>query len=199
MLEDPNFKNSYIIGLDGFTYADLEKAFASFLSKEYKKESQVAIDGIEKYQLSKIEALHILAYTGHSSRWINSKIREDKLDGNCKIFIENLDMALAKITPSDNMKLFHGTYGLWNGMVEGGIINVPNYLSTSIEDYESYPVVFRIQTTKENSKARDISTISNNKDEFEHLFMRGASFRVLRIEEIGKITYVELVENTNMV
>lgn len=194
MFEDQYFKNSYIVGLEEFTYAELENAFSSFLSKGYNNESHVVIEGIEKYQLSKIEALHILAYTGHSSRWINLKIREDNLDKNCNIFIKNLDLALFKIPPSNNMKLYHMTDDLWNGMVVGGIIKVPNYLSTSIEDYESSDVVLRINTRLEKSNARDISIISNNKHEKEHLFLRGSSFKVLKIEEIGKVIYVDLNE-----
>ncbi|SIT17115.1 ADP-ribosyltransferase [Belliella pelovolcani] len=199
MLEDPNFKKSYIVGLDGFTYADLERAYASFLSKEYNNESHVVIDGIEKFQLTKSDALHILAYTGHSSMWINAKIRENNLDRNCNIFIKNLDRALDKIPPANNIKLFHMTNDLWEGMIEGSIIKIPNYLSTSIEDYKNSEVVLKLQTARKGSKARDISTISNNKYELEYLFLRGASFRVLRIEKIGKITYVELVEYANMV
>lgn len=194
MLENKQFKDNYIITFDGFSYSQLEDAFSSFLSKGYNNESHVVIEGIEKYQLSEIEALHILAYTAHSSRWINSKIREGYLDRNCNVFIENLDMALAKIPPSNNMKLFHMTDYLWDGMVEGKIIEIPNYLSTSIEDYENSDVVLKIQTASKGGKARDISIISNNKYELEHLFMRESSFKVSNIKKKNKVTYVDMVE-----
>lgn len=195
MFEDQDFKGSYIVGLDGFTYAELEEAYKDFISSD-RKDDYVALEGLEKYGLTQVEALHILAYTGFSAKWINYRILDKTFNGdsNCLIFIENLDKALSKIEPARSMELFHMTGYLWDGIEVGAEISTPCYLSTSIEDFENSCVVLKIKAMALNSKARDVSTITNVKDEKEFIFLRNAKFRVIGINQGEKTTYVEMIE-----
>lgn len=194
MFENQDFKNNYIVGLDGFTYSDLEAAYMGYISPD-RKDGYVALGGIEQYGLTQVEALHILAYTGFSAKWINYKILDKSFnsDPNCLIFIENMDKALSKIDPPRSIELFHMTGYLWDGIEEGAEILTPCYLSTSIEDFENSNVVLRIKTLHSNSRARDVSTITNVKDEKEYIFLRNTKFKVIGIFR-EKTTYVEIIE-----
>jgi hypothetical protein len=94
MFENQSFKDSYIVGLDGFTFTELESAYRDYISSD-KKDGYVALGGLEKFGLTLVEALHILAYTGFSAKWINYRILDKTFhkDPNCLIFIENMDKA----------------------------------------------------------------------------------------------------------
>jgi hypothetical protein len=83
---------------------------------------------------------------------------------------------------------------LWDGIEEGAEILTPCYLSTSIEDFENSNVVLRIKTLPSNSKARDVSTITNVKGEKEYIFLRNTNFKVMGINQGEKTAYVEMIE-----
>jgi hypothetical protein len=189
-------KKEYIIDNDGMSYLELESAFQEILIDENNSESQVIIEGIESFDLSPDEALHVLAYTGWSAKWINSNIINGKYLRNisCLLFIENLDKALVKIQTVNNRIVYHMTSHMIDNFSVGDLLKIPFYLSTAKEDFENSNIVWVISTLDSNSRGRDISTISNNKYEKEVLFLRNSKFKLKNIRKEGDKTLMYLDE-----
>ncbi len=190
------FKKAFIIDFRNTTYQELEDSFDEILNGNDKINRHVCIEGIELYKLTRDEALHILAYTSHSAKWINHLIRVNHIHDciSCQSFIFNLDKALKKIPPTRANLLYRMIFSYSELPKYGDIIIVNYYLSTSIEDFGNTELLWRITPLKENSKGRDVSKITNNKEEVEVVFLRNSRFKVVEITSTANKTFIHLTE-----
>lgn len=188
-----NDKLNYIISRDGDIYTYIESAFEGCFTDNCP--DHIDISGMKKFGLTKDETLHILAYTGHSARWINSKLIDNSYKEccSCQTYIKNLDKALNKIEQTKESTVYHVTR--FNPFIEMDYFITNSYISTSPIPCESLGDVHWIITPlKDKSSAKDCRTITNFKDEIEVLLMRGTKLRKEKIEMFNNITCVYLKE-----
>jgi hypothetical protein len=198
----------YIIDNDGLTYSVIKKAFQKEMVKFNKKlaidEYGIQLSGIDENNLTDDEAIHILAYTGHSAKWINSIIREsvsiDSLPTNAKHFTSVLDLALSKIKPTTQDIVYRmDSYYSKNDAKKifkeklNKTITIKNYLSTDKEEYSNEEIIWIISTLP-NGNGKDISNITNNGSEKEILFERNTNFRVNEVNCKFGILYISMTE-----
>ncbi len=155
--------------------------------------NHIVLKGLFEYNLTDEEAFFILAHTGSYSSWINQPLRDgNAFDSVCKEeFATRLDNSLDKLPPFADKNVFRmdSPSGIkvevcsWFKENIGSIVNVPYFLSTSKENWESTEVTWDIQTMKSNSKARDVCLITNNDTEKEVLFKRNSTFMILSVNE----------------
>lgn len=165
------------------------------------------IKGLGKKGLDKIEEFSIYQYTSSFSRWININYRNgQEPDTNCKKEFSNLlDNALKKLDGFDDEIVYRMDSPYpekkeifkWFKSKKGSVIEVPNYLSTSKENYDNSPIVWKIKTLSANSKGKDISELTNNKFEKEVLFERNSCFYIKEIDELSSIIYLEEITKTS--
>jgi len=74
------------------------------------------------------------------------------------------------------------------------VLNMPCYLSTSIEDWNSTKVVYHIKTLVKDSHARDISRITNMAREKEVLFRKNTNFLIKGIAKTEHKLIIDLEE-----
>jgi len=191
-------KDEYIITVDGWSYRKIEIAFEKFLNPKYQDDARVSVKAMYEYNLTKDEALHVLAYTGFSAMWINSALKKNVLNSNHNKFVDFLDKALAKLPSTSFYKLFRMVSGnefeYAVSLEVGKEYIIPQYLSTAKEDYNNTDEVWIITTLNEESKGRDIENISNCRDEKEVLFVRGFKFKVVNYRKINDKRYFYLEE-----
>ena len=162
------------------------------------------LSGIQKNSLSNDEAFYILAYTGSSSRWLNSDLRNNVVVRNvCKqLYIDNLNNSLDKVAPFNNGIVYHMDSPSaedveildWFESKIGRKFKIPFFLSTSKEDYKNSPIVWEIETLKKESYGKDISNITNNKYEYEVLFRTESCFEIKRVNREKQYIYLKEVE-----
>ena len=146
------------------------------------------LQGMVENGLTEEEAFLILAYTGSSSGWINSDLREGKIlqEPDKVLFAKYLDYVLEKMPSFDSQVVFRmetpsgdaETVLKWFESKLGSTFVLPYYLSTAQEDYENSEIVWKINTLSQGSFGKNISNLSNNKYEKEVLFKRGAKFKI---------------------
>lgn len=170
----------------------------------YKKYDYVNFDGIDLHNLTDGEAFCIYSYTTSYSSWINGDIRNKKKMSICKeLYAQYLDKSLDKIPNYNNKYAFridtHSEYlkHNWEKVVVGDIIQIHHYLSTfqeyfSEDSIEKNSLVWSITTLELNSKARDISNVTNHNYEKEILFKRNSFFKVEKINISKRV--IDLIE-----
>jgi len=177
----------------------LNRAFKSWIddfAKDDSEESRVL--ALKELGLSAEDGFYIWAYTGSTSRWLNSDKRNcNEYSCNCKLnFANGLIAALLKIPPfagivwrweqaDDNLRKFN-----WFADHIGLTVTVPYFLSTSKDDVTGDPMLWKISTI-ENGNARDISRISNATCENEVLFLPESKFKILGVGEDLKTVFME--------
>lgn len=157
--------------------------------------------GIKENNLTDCEALSILSYTGSLSKWINSDLRiGNKVECACKIvFIENLDHSLSQLNPFNNRVVFRmdspsdtDCVLIWFNENKGIKVNVPYFLSTSKNVFDTHnDVTWEIMTMHRKSLSRDISNISNNKNEEEVVFKANSYFIIEKVNFETKKIYLK--------
>lgn len=158
----------------------------------------MVIQGMIDYKLSEEEAFLILAYSSHIGKYINAGIKYDKESSKCMTAIAKaLNAALGKMPSygSDvfRMNLYIGdesTELSWFKSKIGKVFNTPFFLSTSRENWGSCKVVWKIETLKDESLGRDISTLCQVPSEKEVLFMQNAKFLIREVDIRKGIVYL---------
>jgi hypothetical protein len=187
------------------------KSFAPWF-EAYKLGDQEILDnlkGMKENGLSEEEAFLVLIYTASSSSWINEEMREGiSVDCDCKSsIIRNLDNVLAKIKSHDNKVVYRMDNPLgdnakvlsWFSKAVTLKFTVPNFLSTSMENYENSPIIWKINTLVEGSMGKDISNLTNNKHEKEVLFRKDSCFEILEVDfEAAMISLNEVKSNDDI-
>lgn len=183
----------FIIDGDGLTLEELRQSMSHIL--EGANIENVNISGKEKFGLTEDETLYLISYTGHGAKWINLALRNDnwEQDKDKSNFVKMIDSALQKIPSVNNTTIFHATNSILPYSINT-IFPVKSYLSTSIDILDGYSFIWKISTKKENSNARDISSITGNVREKEILFVRKTEFIIVNIEKKNNVTYCLLVE-----
>lgn len=171
-----NNKKQYIID-DNTNYEILENEFDEKLSSDCCTYSEF----MKENKLTKDEGVHIFAYTGFSSKWINSALRDQNLTSNQEYFMNILDAALNKIPSVSKNKVYRSFFDYNSNKIyftPGEIISLSHYLSTSKEIFYNPTEVWEITPLSKNSKGRNIEKISNAPDEKEILFLRNSRFKI---------------------
>lgn len=186
----------YIVTYQGTTYQELEDSFAEILAGNEQINSDVCIEGIELYNLTRNEALHVLGYTSDSAKWINGEIRDNNIEDSpsCQSFIYHLDSALKKIPSTNSELLYRVMRGFHEAPKVGDILNIEYYLSTSLEDFNNSEVLWIIKPLPKESRGKDVRKITNNKDELEIIFERNTKFRTTEIQKISNRVCINLSE-----
>lgn len=186
----------YVVDYQNTTYQELDDAFAEILAGNNGINQNVCIEGISLYNLTRDEALHLLAYTAYSAKWINGKISNNATQHclSCQSFIYYLDKALEKIPSTTSELLYRVIHGYYELPKLGDSIVINYYLSTSLEDFNNSDVLWKITPLKKGSKGKDVTKITNNKGELEIIFCRNTRFRITEITEAANRTFVHLIE-----
>lgn len=170
----------------------------------YKENPKVNLDGIDMHNLIDEQSFCIYSYTSSCSNWINGDIRNKKKLSICKeLYAQYLDKSLDKIPSHNERHIFRmdtpDEYQIqkWKKTKVGEIIHIPYFLSSSKEnwDVESTDrswIVWKIKILASNSKARDISNLTNLDEEQEILFKRNSYFKVETVNIGQKV--IELIE-----
>jgi hypothetical protein len=188
-------ENNYIMDNDGSTYEEYENAFKEALkSTDERMLETVNLDGAIANHLTIEEAVYLMAYTGHSAKWINSSINTGQFekDASKANFVRTLDTALSKIPILESSVVYRMddcfSMEQMKSLEVGHVRTIKSYFSTSKEDWETTDIVWVITPLSNNSLARDISNITGFAAENEVLFGRGASFELTnKIEKDGKL------------
>jgi len=194
-------KENYIMDNKGLTYEDYEEMFEDIIANPDREVLEtINIDGAEVNKLNKKETIHLLAYTGHSAKWINSSINNNQFDTdiNKVNFVKTLDQALNKI-PSSNGSLLYRMDDVFSieeakSLIVGEAITIKSYFATSKEDWGNTEIVWLITPLVNNSLARDISNITGFASEKEVLFSRGASFKFKGKQEKNETLFLSFDE-----
>lgn len=167
------------------------------------------LKGMIENGLSEEEAFFILAYTGGTSSWVNSELRNSELPkSRCKReFVRRLNHSLSKMKSFNNDIVFRMDHPpgdknealSWFQKKVGSRFRIPYFLSTAKEDYENSEVVWQIRTRERNSLGKDISSLTNNKYEFEVLFQTGSSFQITRVDKEKSYIYLDEIEQNSKV
>lgn len=194
-------KNEFGISLKE-AYDKWKKNRANNKSTEFQN-----INGLSKKGLDKIEKFSIYQYTSTFSNWINHNYRNgQELDTDCKKEFSNLlDNALKKLDSFDDDVVYRMDSPYpekqevfkWFKSKKESVIEVPNYLSTSKDNFDNSPIVWKIKTLLANSKGKDISELTNNRFEKEVLFERNSCFYIKEIDESSSMIFLEEVNRTS--
>jgi hypothetical protein len=167
---------------------------------------QIVLQGLDEYNLSDEEAFFILSYTGSYSSWLNNDWRNGwSFDSKCKqYFAERLNLALDKLPCFNDEYVFRmdspmGTKDQvikWFHNQIKQVIHVPHFLSTSKDNYENTEITWHIKTMSNNSMARDLALLTNNKVEKEVLFKNDCYFQIVNINSEKGIIDMEEVPAT---
>lgn len=170
--------NDFIIDQDGITIEDFQDGLREFI--DGKEDDCVDVSGIKKYNLTEVEGVCLIAYTGSSSKWINQALRNDSINlNNDQLkFISQIDSALHKIPPHNGNIVYRMAEEHYSNYKIGQLFTLKSYLSTSVEIYDDADVVWSITLKSKETLARNIETITGMKNEKEVLFCRNSSFRV---------------------
>src|SRR5690554_6493415 len=98
---------NFIIDGDGLTFEELKDASNELFKGRIP--DNVDISGMNQFNLSEDDVLILLAYTGSSSKWLNSELRNGNWvnDKNKVAFVERLDSVLNKINSFSGNVLYH--------------------------------------------------------------------------------------------
>lgn len=153
----------------------------------------IVLEGLKQYKLSNEEAFFILIHTGSFSSWINQPLRSGfSLDSKCKErYAMELENSLSKLPPHNNELVFRmdspdgdkEEVFAWFKYNINKVFRVPYFLSTSKDNWGSTDVIWRIKTKNEDSQARDLAYLTNNKSEKEVLFKRNTFFEIKKVHE----------------
>lgn len=153
---------------------------------------------------SKEEAFILILYIGFSSCWINTRLnnRKIKSDPLHKLVVEHLDFILTKLNPANELTVYRKDKHKkkedsfkWFTKNSKCIIQTPWFLSTSIDDFDSSEVVWKIKTLPtDKTKSRLVYPIYNHGNEKEVLFQRDACFLVKEVGLEGNKLIVTLDE-----
>lgn len=201
--EYPEVRNHF-----GITLLQLSNCFSGWF-EDYRKggeKYQDNLKGMTENNMSEVDVIPILGYTGSWSSWINSELRNG---GNITIeaksmFIQALNTSLDKVCSVKGDTVYRmdspsGDTGQildWFSKNIGKVINIPYFLSTSKDDYKNTPIAWVISTLEENSKGKDISHISNNKYENEVLFQPDSKFIINEVKD-NYIYMTEILSTNN--
>lgn len=170
----------------------------------YKRYYYVNLEGVNTYNLTDEQAFCIYSYTTSCSDWINIGIRYKQEMTICKkYYADFLDESLDKISQCSKEYIFRmdspdqDQIQSWKKKRIGDTINIPHFLSTSKENWDEEStstewIIWRIKTLELNSKARDISNVTNSREEKEVLFKRNSCFMIEAINIDSKL--IDLIE-----
>ena len=144
------------------------------------------------------DGFFIKTYTGSCSSWVNSEKRNGQPHfSECKKnYADGLEIALRKLPA------FEGTVWRmeeadeefrkfkWFKKNIGLTISIPYFLSTSKENWDNSPMIWNINTINKGS-GRDISSIANDPQEQEVLFLPKSKFRIKGVANDNKTVYME--------
>lgn len=161
------------------------------------------LKGMTDNNLTEDEAFMLLAYTSSYSEWINLEPRNGKaFEGEDKIlYADYLSYVLEKLPAYNERTVYRMETWVydeekelkWFNKMVGKTFTLPYFLSTAKHDYENTTVVWEIKTLESNSRARDISNITNNKHEQEVLFIRNSKFKVRAVNKKKNYIYLDEV------
>lgn len=165
---------------------------------ETGKSEHMVMDGMIENKLSQDEAFLILAYSSHLGKWINAEFRRLEEPSECMSAVAfALNRALSKM-PSYGLDVFRMNLYVLDALEElrwfkgkvGNVFNVPYFLSTSKENWNSGKVVWKIQPLTVNSLGRDISNLCQVPSEKEVLFLQNAKFLIDDVDIDNSIVYL---------
>lgn len=175
--------------------------------ESYKNGNQEFKENLEGMSLNKLteeETFVILAYTGSYSKWLNWDLRDSELTKcNCKKeFIKRLNNSLDKVKSFDNSTVYRMDSPFedsekmltWFNSKIDCVFKIPYFLSTSKEDYKNSEIVWEIKTLPNNSLGKDISNLTNNKNELEVLFRTDSCFKIKGIDAEKKYVLLSEIE-----
>jgi hypothetical protein len=178
--------------------------------KEYRegnKRLEKHLGGMNALNLSELEATLILSYTARTSSWTNEHSRDslkEDTDNFRKEHNSLLTEVLKKLPPYTQKKVYRMDFGssanykkeLFYPWIEnkiGKIIYVPYFWSTSKDKWDD-ELTWVINTSR-NSKARDISNLTQNPNEEEVLFIPGANFMIDRVDSKNNLIFLTEIES----
>jgi len=149
-------------------------------------------------------AHRITNYSGGLSDPVNHALRCDYLGTTQKLkaFETELAAALVALTAFNDQTVYRmekrgpapDVYEKYFTRQMDRVLNMPCYLSTSIEDWNSTKVVYHIKTLVKDSHARDISRITNMAREKEVLFRKNTNFLIKGIAKTEHKLIIDLEE-----
>lgn len=171
--------------------------------------NHLVLEGIFRHSLSNEEAFFILSHTGSYSSWINGSLRSGRqFDTQCQqYFADKLNEALSKLPCFNDKKVYRMDEPLTDDIEQvfsffeknnGKVMRTPYFLSTSKDNWENTSLTWDIKTLQEDSKARDLSLITNNNTEKEVLFKGDSYFKIKGVNRGSKIVFMEEVSECTM-
>ncbi|MFN0293458.1 ADP-ribosyltransferase [Pedobacter helvus] len=162
------------------------------------------LDDVKNGLVNLADADCITNYSGNMSRVVHPNLKNKTIDQTVlvKDFEQRLHLALECLPSfgqqtvyrmethhpviSDYQNYFKGKFGQ--------VMSVSFNLSTSKDDWEDEKVVYVINTLTENSRAKDISRLTNFAKEQEVLFLKDTHFQINRQEEKNGKLYIYMQE-----
>lgn len=157
--------------------------------------------------MNKEEAYIYLIFTGHCSGVFNRSLSHPKKEMNPleKIVVPAFDNILKKLERAKETMVYRmdeeydrNDVKKWFTAHQGKVIQIPWFLSTSAEEWEDYPVVWRITLLHDDrTTAHPVYKIINHGDETEVRFERNLNLKVGGIQETEKTLYIDLAEEAD--
>jgi hypothetical protein len=156
-------------------------------------DDHVNLDDVKNNLVSIEEADCITNYSGNVSSCVHYALKNGYIEHTVLIkeFEQRLFNGLLRMPSYDDQTVYRmeihspciSDYQKYFADMLHKVIAVPYYLSTSKVQWEDEIVVYKIRTLKQNSRARDISRVTNSAWEKEVLFLKDSRFKVIGIVE----------------
>ncbi len=174
--------------------------------REGNKKLEKHLGGMNAFNLSESEATLVLSYTARTSSWTNEHARTS-LKEDSDIFRTEHNKLLVDILhklPSYKEKTVYRMdfdsfanyekelFYPWAEDKIGMVVHVPYFWSTSKDKWDDN-LTWVIHTSR-NSKARDISSLTQNPNEAEVLFIPGANFIIDRVDSKNNVVFLTEVD-----
>jgi len=181
----------------GFKEGLIKKCYDDWCQIHKLDNNDERLKGLLSNNITIEEAFPVLFFTSDGSDWINKLLRNNDILNELEDLYKHLLLnSLNKIHSFSDKKVYrmdspHGDYNeilKWFKAKKQEGINIPYFLSTSKENWNSSPIIWEI-TTMNQSLGKDISNLSQVSSEKEVLFTCNSSFQVIDVRD--NVVYME--------